>query len=147
MNSQDLLLLLKNEIPISKSIGIHSLNISDESLSLALPILPNKNHKGTLFGGSLYSSAALASYGLFLTELNKQGFTTNNIVISDGEMKYKKPVNKDALVEASWPSISEKNDFINTLRKKGKARITIRCTISCDNIICAEFLGKFVAVL
>jgi len=102
--SQDLEKLLKTTIPLSEHMGVHSFNLSAESLSLILPLYPNRNHKQTLFGGSLYSASALACYGLFLAGLRAAEISTDNIVISHGDMKYLAPVNDDALVVAKWSS-------------------------------------------
>jgi thioesterase domain-containing protein len=139
--------LLHKEIPLSQEMGVEILSLDPMQLELRLPLEPNKNHKNTLFGGSLYSACALACYGLFLTALRAENINTNNIVIGEGEIQYKAPVTKDTLVTASWPSPLEKVDFFTQLSKKGKARINMKALIEEDGVTACTFTGRFVAFL
>lgn len=137
--------LLRTEIPIAQTIGIRNFTLSENHFSFELPLQPNINHKGTLFGGSLYSAGALACYGLFLSEIRAKDFGTNNIVISEGSMKYVAPVDQDAVVRASWSSPEEKQEFFDTLAAKNRARVLMRAKIEINGKLCAEFSGYFVA--
>jgi thioesterase domain-containing protein len=137
--------LLLNEIPLAASMGVRILALDDMTLDLALPLLPNRNHKNTLFGGSLYSASALACYGLFLNGLEDQGFRTKNIVIGDGDIKYFAPVTGDAVVRAEWPSAEEKSAFFDQLKHKGKARVRMKAGIEENGRPACEFTGRFVA--
>jgi thioesterase domain-containing protein len=147
MKSTDIENLLKSKIPISDFMKIQINKLSEGELELKIPLPPNKNHKNTMFGGSIYSGCALASYGLFLAELSIAGFNTNNIVISDGNILYKKPITKDALIKACWPSATEKVRFFQQLQQKKKSRVNLTCTVFCENQLSAEFTGTFVAQL
>lgn len=145
MQALDLENLLKTEIPISKEMGVRQFQLTPEGLSMVLPLQENRNHKGTLFGGSLYSAGALACYGLFLMGLRDKAIATNDIVISEGTMKYIAPVNQDARVEAKWNSSSERVQFFEALKIKRKARVLMKAQILIGNKVCAEFSGNFVA--
>jgi len=137
--------LLKADIPISKEIGIHDLQIQNNKLTLQVPLAPNFNHKKTMFGGSLYSAGALACYGLFLSGLRSQDVQTNDIVISEGSMRYMAPVRGDAMIQAQWESEAEMTRFFQNLKSKKKARVLMRAQVRVQNQICAEFSGHFVA--
>ncbi|MEZ0391891.1 MAG: YiiD C-terminal domain-containing protein [Pseudobdellovibrionaceae bacterium] len=141
----DLGKLLNDEIPISKTMGIRDFQLSKTQFSFELPLQPNINHKGTLFGGSLYSAGALACYGLFLSGLRDQSIATKNIVIAEGGMKYLAPVDANAKVEATWNSDQERIQFFKTLQSKKKARVLMRAQVLVGQQICAEFSGFFVA--
>lgn len=147
MTAKELEKLLTSEIPITKQMGIRDLQITDGKLSLTLPIQPNVNHKQTMFGGSLYSSGAVACYGLFLSGLREHAITTNNIVISEGQMKYMAPVDQDARIEAQWNSDKERTQFFAALGAKKKARVLMRAQVFIANKLCAEFSGQFVALV
>lgn len=153
MKAQLLEDLLRKEIPISQAMGFHDLKLhtdpidQTESLTVTLPLEPNRNHKGTLFGGSLYAGSALACYGLFLMRLRDQGIQSNDLVIAKGEIKYLAPVNQDASIRAQWPSLQEMELFFKTLQTKKKARIPMTAEISVQGKICAQFIGHFVAQL
>lgn len=146
MQTAPLLQLLYKEIPLSQHMQITLLRADTDKIALGLPLSPNKNHKGTLFGGSLYSGCALACYALFLSGLQQHGFSTQDIVIGDGHIRYRRPVTRDTVVTATWPSPDEKALFFETLRSKSKARINLRAVIEEDGKQCCEFVGRFVAV-
>lgn len=143
--SQSLVELLRLEIPISKAMGIEKLRINENNLELELPLAPNRNHKNTLFGGSLYSSCALACYALFLNGLQQNQIFTKNIVISDGQIKYLRPVQSDAIIRSNWTSVAERELFFQNLSRKQKSRATILAQAWSQDILCAEFSGRFVA--
>lgn len=145
MQADDLGQLLLSEIPISNEMGIGKFKLEKNQFSFELPLQPNINHKGTLFGGSLYSAGALSCYGLFLSGLRQQSVGTNNIVIGEGTMKYLAPVDANARVQAFWNSESEREQFFKTLAAKNKARVLMRAQILVNEKVCAEFSGHFVA--
>lgn len=87
----DLLKLFQTEIPITKALGIYDVQYQNDQLSLKAALEVNINHKGTFFGGTMYSCAALAAYGLFLSGLRERNYFTNNIVVSEGKFNYLKP--------------------------------------------------------
>lgn len=146
MQASELGKLLTSGIPISEEMGIRDFKLENNKFSFTMPLKNNVNHKGTLFGGSLYSSGALACYGLFLSGLREQGISTNDIVISRGEMTYVNPVTTDAVVFAQWNSQEEKDQFFKTLKSKGKARVVMTAQVQIGTQICAKFSGHFVAI-
>lgn len=147
MLGSELEALLKRQIPISEHLAIGQLQLHENTLTLQLPLAPNRNHKQTLFGGSLYAAGALSCYGLFLAGLRTEQIPTENIVISQGEMSYLAPVDTDALVVAKWSSQPEREQFFKTLRTKHKARVQMKAQIFVQQKVCAEFTGQFVAKL
>jgi thioesterase domain-containing protein len=145
MTAAELHKLLKSEIPISNEMGIHDFQIADHRLTLKLPLKPNRNHKMTMFGGSLYAAGALACYGLFLSGLRGQSLQTNDIVISEGGMRYMAPVDADATIQAQWNSDEEMQKFFHALKMKKKARVLMRAEVKIQDRLCAEFSGMLVA--
>ena len=139
--------LIEKEIPITKSMAITWSQLTSQNAELSIKLAPNHNHKGTAFGGSIYSCATVACYGLFLSELGSQGIDTNNIVIAHGEIKYLAPVEGDFIIRASWESLDQRGEFLRTLTAKKKARIKLTAQVLHRNAVCAEFYGDFVATL
>lgn len=105
----------------------------------------NKNHIGTVFGGSLYCFAALSSYGLIWAALTGRGMMTGNIVISEGDIKYLAPVKGDFEVRCQAPTDSEVEIFFQALAKKGKARLLLTAQVMWNEKVCAVFKGTYVA--
>ena len=145
MSVDELQKLLNQEIPLSSNMKVTLLEVNDDELILRLPLSPNINHKGTIFGGSLYAASAIACYGLFLFCIRDRGYWTQNIVIADGDIQYVAPATQDVKVIASWPGEIEKSGFFSTLEKKGKGRIEMKAHIYCDKTEVCKFQGRFVA--
>lgn len=136
---------LELEIPISKKIGFDLTELQLDQAVAKLPIEPNSNHKGTLFGGSQYSGCALICYSLFLFGVRSQGYTTKNIVVSEATMKYFKPVSGDCFLRATWESVAAREVFFDHLDRKGKARVWLLAHIlDASGLILSEFRGTFV---
>jgi thioesterase domain-containing protein len=138
--------LFNKEIPITLAMGLTVVTASSSNVILNFKLADNRNHKGTAFGGSQYSACALACYGLFLVGIREKGFPTNNIVISDGEINYKAPVEDNFIATAIWPEKS-RSVFFDKLTKKKKSKISLTAEISSAGKICTTFKGDFVAIL
>lgn len=148
MTSSQLQNQLENEIPITKTLGFKINSLSLQEAKCLLPLQPNINHKQTLFGGSQYSGCALACYSLFLFNVRGLKETTNNIVVSKAEISYKKPVTEDAQIVATWLSDEERVHFLESLQRKGKARVRLLArVIGADDLLLSEFQGHFVVIL
>ena len=137
--------LLREKIPISQAMNITVMELTKHSLKLYVPLEPNKNHLGTLFGGSLYAGGALACYGLFMSTLRDRGQNTNNVVAADGHIQYKSPVNGNCVIEAQWSPETQEEAFFETLTRWKKAKTEMKAQITVKGKLCAEFSAHFVA--
>lgn len=146
MTPKELQHLFNQEIPITKSMGLDVIKAKSDEVILKFKLDVNKNHKGTAFGGSQYSACALACYGLFLVGLRERGYTTNNIVISDGKISYDCPVGENFMAKASWPTESQ-TEFFAKLSRKQKAKVTLNALVEAQGKTCTSFEGDFVAIL
>ena len=145
MNAEKLTKLLHQKIPISQTLHFEISDIQSHHATGHLNLAANINHKSTLFGGSLYSGCALTAYSLFLYSLKLENFKTDNIVISEGNIKYLKPMDQDATFKAEWPDENQRLQFFKTLREKKKARIDLIVRFYAGSTLCGEFVGAFVA--
>lgn len=116
------------EIPILQSIKIQLLALSDEESVVGVELAPNHNHKGTAFGGSLYSASVAACYSLLYYWQTKLNITGRDIVIAHGDIHYLKPVEQDFLVIARF----EKEDselMLRSLNQSRTIRIPMRASV------------------
>jgi len=146
MTPKELQDLFYTEIPITQFMGLTVITSTQNEVILKFRLEENRNHKGTAFGGSQYTACALACYGLFLVGLRTRGFTTNNIVISDGEISYKAPVGDQFQSRASWSAESQKS-FFEKLKRKQKSKVSLHAEVSAQGCVCTTFNGDFVAIL
>ena len=145
MNKLELEKLLNKDIPISLAHEAHISQLTDDLCEISVPLKPNVNHKGTVFGGSLYVACTFASYGLFISSMQKNLIYSNNIVISKGEIKYFAPVTDNFTVQAAWLDAEERRIFFEALIKTGKAKICLKAKIFLNFQVVGEFIGHFVA--
>ena len=144
-SESDLQHLLEKEIPVTKALGFQIKEASSDLVKLILPLLPNRNHKGTAFGGSLYSASAVASYALFLFSLQAQGLDTKEIVIGEGRIRYRYPVTADSILVAKWENAESREHFFKVLKMEQRSKTTLKVEILCKNQIAATFEGEFFA--
>jgi thioesterase domain-containing protein len=134
--------ILHNEIPISRALGVRVSNYDGGSLSLDAPLEPNLNHKSTAFGGSLYSLAVLSGWGLL--HLNLADAKLHKlIVIQESTIRYLRPVLHDLHAECRMDK-DKFSHFLLTLKKHGRARISLNAIITDDGLTAVEFSGRYV---
>lgn len=108
--------------PISKAMGITVVSYDRESLTVAAPLAPNINPHQSAFGGSLFSVAALAGWGLMQLKLSELLLDCNTVVMS-GEVSYERPVFDELLCVCRLPNDSAK--VFETLVRDGAASTTL----------------------
>ena len=108
--------------PISKVMGISVLSYNLSSLTVTAPLAPNINPHQSAFGGSLFSIAALAGWGLLQMKLSELLLDCNTVVMS-GEVTYTRPVLDELHCVCTLPNDWAK--FQRTLELKGATSITL----------------------
>ena len=145
MQPQDLEQYLHEHIPLSRAMRVAVVEVGADSVTLAAPIEPNLNHRGTVFGGSISAVAILAAWSLLHTRLNGEGVACR-LVIQRNSMDYLKPVDADFTAKSLPPSAADWQAFTRMLARKGVARITVSCSLDCAGATVARFEGEFVAL-
>lgn len=124
---------LRREIPLSRDMGVRVASLDSGALELEAPLAPNRNHKGTAFGGSLYSLATLAAWGTVRALLAPAGpgmaGQAAHVVIVEGALNYLKPVQGAFVARCERPGEAEAARFRQALLRKGKARIALRSEV------------------
>lgn len=139
----DLQLLLHNEIPLTKLMGISVKECSPDKVILTAPLDANSNHKDTAFGGSLYSVAVLCGWSLVHCQLQHLGLK-GHIVIHHSEVDYRLPV--DGTIEAICVVDDDLlfETFARRYRRKQIARIKLRVLIRYQDRDAVIFHGQYV---
>lgn len=146
MNREDLETYLHQQIPLSAAMGMSVRSITETSVTLAAPLAPNINPKGTGFGGSASTLCILAAWSTLHVRLTDAGLTTE-IVIHSNTMEYQRPIQGEFVAtgavsaEADWPG------FLKMLESRKKARIEIEAALRCEGEAVGSFRGRFVAFL
>lgn len=128
-----------SEIPILKSLGIEIQSLDTNASVISLPLLPNINHKGTAFGGSLYAACTAACYALIYSRQIESQLEDRDLVIIEGQMKYLKSVKEDFTVKATMIEKDWQN-LVDSLKIKKPEKLMVLCDV---NNGAAVFQGQF----
>ena len=134
---------LHNHIPLVRHMQLRVENWNDSGLTLGAPLLPNINHEGTAFGGSLESLAMLACWGLVWLLLENE--PTLHIVVAESSMRFLRPVSSTLNAHCAIPDESTRRNFFAMRHRRHKARIKLQARIVQENVLYTEFSGQFVA--
>ena len=80
MSQHSLAQYLHQQIPLSRAMQVDALEVSEDSVRLSAPLVPNVNHRATVFGGSASALAILAAWSLLHVRL-RGSFPQASIVI------------------------------------------------------------------
>lgn len=141
MTREELHDILAKEIRLYPHLGIEIVSASPSQVRFSVKLAANSNHKGTGFGGSLYSAAVLAAYSVVLVSMAQEGLTSRNIVIQKGSMEYLRPVTEDFEVVCDFV---DKSRFFASLQRWRKAREELSVEIFCGGELGARLDGTFV---
>jgi thioesterase domain-containing protein len=138
-------LYLHEHIPISAAMGVRVVGCDAEVVRLTAPLEPNINHRATVFGGSASAVAILAAWTYLHATLRGADLATR-LVIQRNTIEYLAPITGD--FEAVCPALpaAEMERFVRTVRRHGRARITVGAGLFCGGLRTAAFSGDYVAV-
>ena len=134
---------LLEEIPIAGAMGITVEEYSGQRLTLRAPLENNFNHKSTAFGGSLYSVAVLAGWGLLFLRLWERG-RHGQIVIQESGIQYLHPVAEDIVATCRLESETGFETFMRVLERRGRSRLELRCSVEANGATAVRFNGRYV---
>lgn len=143
MKATELKTFIENKIEASKALNFFIDQISESEVIVRSPLKAHLNHKGTAFGGNLYSLCTVASYSLILNLLTIHKLYTDDIVIAEGSIRYLKPVTGEISIKAAFDSSQGAQEMIAAVRTGKRVPILIKSLISSGGVDCAEFTGRF----
>jgi thioesterase domain-containing protein len=132
---------LHHEIPLTMAMGLTVDEAGGELVRLALPLEPNHNHKATAFGGSLYSAAVLAGWGLLWCALKERGVEAQVVIVGSAE-RFLAPVTADFCAEAALDSATL-DPALKLLKRRGLARVNVDSVAFCGAQACLAFQGTY----
>jgi thioesterase domain-containing protein len=135
---------MRDEIPLARHIGIEVESADDECVALSAPLAPNTNHRGTAFGGSLYSLAVLTGWAWTTRYLAARQIAAD-AVIQESRISFLAPATGAlrASLRAPAPALVEK--FRRMLERAGRGRIQLEVDVRVALTVVARFDGSFVA--
>jgi thioesterase domain-containing protein len=116
-----------------------------QRLRLHAPLAANVNDKGCAFGGSLGSLMTLAAWGLVTLRVQEAGMQAD-VFVADSRIRYLAPLFADLEAQAELEAAASWDDFVATLRERGRARTELVARVPLpDGSVAAEFAARYVA--
>lgn len=117
-------------IPVAGAMAIELCAYDGRQLMVRAPLEPNRNHQGTGFGGSLYSLAVLAAWGL-VELVTEDRELSGNVVVQQGTMDYRLPAQDQMFAVCRLPDEAGLDRFLKTLKRSGKGRLALLSRVYC----------------
>jgi len=136
---------LHTHIPISRAMGVEVIEANPDGVRLSAPLAPNINHRETVFGGSASAVAILSAWTLLHVRLQQVG-ANSRVVIQRNSMNFLRPMAGPFTATARISDAANWSVFIDTLRRKHRARIAVVVDLHADAVKAGEFEGDFVAL-
>ncbi|MDQ1121153.1 thioesterase domain-containing protein [Pseudoxanthomonas sp. SORGH_AS 997] len=115
-------------------------------LHMSAPLAANVNDKGTAFGGSLVALMTLAGWALTTLRLRQAGLEAE-VYVADSAVRYRAPLLHDLTAQAWLAPEADWAEFIDTFRRRGKARAPLLAQVLLpDGGVAAELSGRYVAL-
>jgi thioesterase domain-containing protein len=143
MTEGELETYLHDHIPLSRAMEVRVVSIATDRVVLGAPLLPNINHRETVFGGSAASIATLAAWSLLHVRLTQAGLPSR-IVIQRSTMEYLLPIAGDFSASAALGQGAQWERFIRMLARKGIGRIELSAALTYNGAQAGVFRGEFV---
>lgn len=145
MTPQDLERYLHEHIPLSRAMAASVVAATEAEVVLQAPLAPNINHRGTVFGGSASALAILAAWSLLHRRLRGEGLDCR-LVIQRNEMAYERPIPGGFTARARLAPGVDWAAFLRTLRRMGRARLSVEAELTHGHQRVGHFSGEFVAL-
>ena len=137
---------IDREIMLAKPMGIIVESADDSGLVLRAPLAPNANHKGTAFGGSLYSLAVLTGWA-WLTRFLATRELNAEAVIQESSMRFLSPVHGEMRACIEIPAAADTDRLQMMLVRADRGRIRLQVKMHEDSRLATVFDGLFAAAM
>jgi thioesterase domain-containing protein len=134
------------EFPLARHLGVVVESADDSGLVIYAPLAPNANHKGTAFGGSLFSVAVLAGWA-WVTRYLATSDIVADAVIQESTMRYLVPVEGMFRATLLTPPPAQIEKFRKMLHRAGRGRIGLNVDIHHEAALATRFEGIFAAAV
>lgn len=133
-------------MPPAATMQLRIAGYDDDALTLEAPLALHVNDKGCAFGGSLVSLLTLASWGLVTLRVQQAGLEAD-VFVADSEVRYLAPLFADLRAQARIADGESWDDFLATLRARGRARAALVATVPLpDGGVATTCRARYVAI-
>jgi len=138
--------MIDREIMLAKPMGIIVESADEDAMILRAPLAPNANHKGTAFGGSLYSIAVLTGWA-WMTRFLATRKLDAEAVIQQSNIRFLAPVHGEMRASIELPADAEVDEFRKMLERARRGRIRLHVNVHAGATLASVFDGSFAAAM
>ena len=138
--------LIDREIMLARPMGIIVDAADEAAMVLRAPLAPNANHKGTAFGGSLYSIAVLTGWA-WMTRFLATRALDAEAVVQESSIRFLAPVHGEMRASIEIPGRAEVDKFQKMLERARRGRIRLQVNVHAGAILATVFDGLFAAAM
>ena len=124
INLEDINSYVHEHMPLTKALSAEITAYDGKKVVISAPLAPNINHRDTAFGGSLSALGVLSGWALLFIKLQEESMSCR-LVIQKSSFDFKNPIPDDFTTICHAPNAQTWLKFIKTLKRHGKARITV----------------------
>lgn len=144
MNVEDLNRYLHTHIPLSVHMGMEVVALEPARLQVQLPLRPNLNPHGTVFGGALAALGLATGWMLLHAAFARAGLATK-LVGKQSECLFLAPASADCIAEAHCAE-AELELLMARFREQGRARQELETIIRVGAVDVARHRGVYSAL-
>jgi thioesterase domain-containing protein len=134
---------LHENIPLTGLAGIYVAQTEPRRIEIRAPMALNRNHHGTVFGGSLAMIAIVTGWSVLHRALIEEGLNVK-LVIGKSESDFVAP-GIGEVVAVSELTDPEWRPFADAVRDRGRGRIMVETRISTNGVLVVAHRGVFAA--
>lgn len=143
--TEEFLARVAEEIPLSRHLGVQRLQHEEDTLQIDFALAPNLNVHGTAFAGSLYAACVLSGWSL-ATRLLMDLRGRPEVVVRDGQIRYRRPVEGDFRVCCSAADPADLTRYRARAGQGELARIDLVAEIGAPGALQVRFQGSYVCL-
>ena len=145
MTPTELKAFIYREFPLAQAQGVEIVRADELGVEISAPLIKNRNHLGTAFGGSLSSLLILSCYASLFYQMEREGYRFH-LVIKEESTKFLLPVDEDIRIISPSPSPIDYSAFTESFKRKGRARMQLSAEVVTKKGVACTFSGEFVAI-
>jgi thioesterase domain-containing protein len=146
MTPEELTAYLRSNIPLTGAMEVSAISVAPDAVVIEAPLAPNINHRKTAFGGSASALGIVAAWSLVHLRLTETSLE-HRLVIQRNTMSYDAPIEGTFTAAAGFARGTDWPKFIETLERRGKARIGAVAELGYAGRRAGRLEADFVAIL
>jgi thioesterase domain-containing protein len=145
MTADELERYLHAHIPLSRHMGMRVAAAESGAVDLTLPLAPNVNPHGTVFGGALTATGLVSAWMVLFAAFERAGLEVK-LVGKEVRCEFLAPADGDCVSRSRVP-VADLDALVARVAAEGRARQTVTTSIRVGEVEVARHQGVYTAIL